>query len=40
LFTLKKWKTKVYEKDIVLFINLIQILFIVVGFIIFRSQIF
>jgi UDP-N-acetylglucosamine--dolichyl-phosphate N-acetylglucosaminephosphotransferase len=37
---LKKQKSKVYEKDVVLFINIIQILFIIIGFLIFRKYIF
>ena len=32
LFILKKFKNKVYEKDVVYFIFLIQIIFIIIGF--------
>lgn len=37
LVLIKKIKGRVYEKDVVNFINLIQILFVVLGFIIFRN---
>jgi UDP-N-acetylglucosamine--dolichyl-phosphate N-acetylglucosaminephosphotransferase len=40
IWFLKKFKKKVYERDVVIFINLIQIAVIVLGFILFRSSIF
>ena len=40
IWILKKVKNKVYEKDVVLLINIFQIVIILLGFIIFRSHIF
>jgi len=40
LRVLKKFKKKVYEKDIVFLINAFQMLVILLGFVIFRNQIF
>ena len=40
IYFLKKIKKRVYERDVVNFINFIQILFIIVAFIIFRQGIF
>jgi len=40
IWFLKKFKKKVYEKDVVWFIHFIQIAVIVLGFIIFRNSIF
>lgn len=37
---LKKYKQKVYERDVVLFINLFQVLVIILGFLIFKKGIF
>ncbi|MBI2631477.1 glycosyl transferase family 4 [Candidatus Pacearchaeota archaeon] len=40
IFILKKYKQKVYEKDVVNFINLFQLIVIILAFIIFREGIF
>ncbi len=40
IFLLKKFKQKVYEKEVVNFINLFQLIFIILAFIIFREGIF
>ena len=40
MWLLKKCKKKVYEKEVVLFINIIQIAVILLGFVIFRDTIF
>ena len=40
IFSLKKIKKKVYEKDVVYFVNFFQILIIAVGFFIFKEGIF
>lgn len=37
IFVLKKYKQKVYEKDVVDFINIIQIIFILLAFFVFRG---
>jgi len=40
IWFLKKFKKKVYEKDVVYFINFMQLIIIVLGFILFRQGIF
>lgn len=40
IWFLKKFKEKIYERDVTYFINFVQILFIVLGFVIFRKGIF
>lgn len=40
IFILQKYKKKVYETDVVWFINTLQVIFILVGFLIFREGIF
>ncbi len=40
ILTLKKFKKKVYEKDVVYFIHAFQITIIILGFIIFRNNLF
>ena len=40
IFILKKFKKKVYEKDVVYLINLFQILVILIGFVLFKNYIF
>jgi UDP-N-acetylglucosamine--dolichyl-phosphate N-acetylglucosaminephosphotransferase len=40
IWFLKKFKKKVYEKDVVYFIHFIQIIFIALGFLIFKNSLF